>query len=42
MLEVSEDWKIANVTPLFREGRNEDWQSYRSVSLTLIPAKVME
>jgi len=42
MLEVSEDWKTENVTPVVRKGRNEDWQSHRSASLTLIPANVME
>lgn len=41
-LEVSEDWKTANVTPDFNKGRNKDWQSDRSVILTLISAKAME
>ncbi|KFP24416.1 RNA-directed DNA polymerase from mobile element jockey, partial [Colius striatus] len=40
--EVPEDWRKANVTPLFKEGRKDDSGSYRSVSLTSSPGKVME
>ncbi|GAB0183856.1 mitochondrial enolase superfamily member 1 [Grus japonensis] len=40
--EVSEDWRKANVTPVFKKGKKEDPGNYRPVSLTSIPGKVME
>ncbi|GAB0182037.1 mitochondrial enolase superfamily member 1 [Grus japonensis] len=40
--EVLEDWRKANVTPAFKKGRKEDPGNYRPVSLTSIPAKMME
>ena len=42
MGEVPKDWRIANVTPIFKKGKKEDPGSYRPVSLTSIPGKVME
>lgn len=39
--EVPKDWKKANVSPVFKKSKNEDPGNYRSVSLTLIPVKVM-
>jgi len=38
----SEDWKKANVTPMFKKGKKEYLWICRLVSLTLIPGKVME
>ncbi|GAB0183198.1 mitochondrial enolase superfamily member 1 [Grus japonensis] len=32
--EVPEDWRKANVTPVFKKGRKEDPGNYRPVSLT--------
>ncbi|KFP30250.1 RNA-directed DNA polymerase from mobile element jockey, partial [Colius striatus] len=40
--EVPEDWRKANVTPVFKKGRKNDPGNYRPVSLTSIPGKVME
>ncbi|KFQ19400.1 hypothetical protein N332_02416, partial [Mesitornis unicolor] len=40
--EVSVDWRLANVTPIYRKGRKEDPGNYRAVSLTSVPGKVME
>ena len=40
--EVSEDWRLADVTPIFKEGHKEDPGNYRPVSLTSVPGKVME
>ncbi|PKU48584.1 rna-directed dna polymerase from mobile element jockey- hypothetical protein [Limosa lapponica baueri] len=40
--EVPEDWRKANVIPVFKKGKKEDPGNYRPVSLTSIPGKVME
>ena len=42
MGEVPEDWRNANVTPLFKKGKKEGPGNDELVSLTSIPAKVME
>lgn len=39
--EVTEEWKKANVTPVFRKGKKED-AGYMLVSLTSSPGKIME
>ena len=40
--EVPEDWRIANVSLVFRKGKKEDVGNSRPVSLTSVPRKVME
>jgi len=39
---VPQDWKKANVTPLFKKGCRQDPGNYRPVSLTSIACKVLE
>jgi len=39
---VPEDWRKANVTPIFKRGKKEDQGNYRPVGLTSIPGKMME
>jgi len=40
--EVPEDWRKANVIPIFKKGKKKDPENYRPVSLPSIPGKVME
>ena len=40
--EVPEDWRLADVTPVYKKGRKEDLGNYRPVSLTSVPGKVTE
>ena len=40
--DVSADWRLANVMPIFKKGRKGDPGSYRPISLTLVSGKVME
>jgi len=39
---VPEDWRKANVTPIFKKGKKEDPRNYRPVSLTSTREKTME
>ncbi|KAK4828141.1 hypothetical protein QYF61_023939 [Mycteria americana] len=40
--EVPGDWRLANVTPIYKKGRKEDPGNYRPVSLTSVLRKLME
>ena len=39
---VPEDWRRANITPIFKKGSKSDTGNYRPISLTSIPCKIME
>ena len=40
--KVPEDWRLANVIPVYKKGWREDPGNCRPVSLTSVPGKIME
>jgi len=40
--EVPDDWRIVNVTPIYKKSQKEDPGNYRPGSLTLVLGKLME
>ena len=40
--QVPEDWRVPNVTTLFKKGSREQLGNYRPVSLTSVVGKVLE
>jgi len=38
--EVSDDWRITNVAPIYKKGWKEDPGKYRHVSPTSVPGKI--
>ena len=40
--DVPADWRLPNVTPIFKKGQKDDPGSYRPISLTSVCGKVME
>ena len=40
--EVPEDWKAANVTPIYKKDSKQDLLNYRPISLTSVPCKLLE
>jgi Reverse transcriptase (RNA-dependent DNA polymerase)/Endonuclease-reverse transcriptase len=40
--DVPEDWRMANVTPIYKKGAKTDPANYRPVSLTAVSCKILE
>ena len=40
--EIPQDWRSADITPVYKKGKKSDPANYRPISLTSIPCKLME
>ena len=40
--EIPQDWRIANISPIFKKGKKNNPGNYRPVSLTSVSCKIME
>jgi len=40
--DVPPEWKLANVTPIYKKGNKSSPSNYRPVSLTVVPHKIFE
>jgi len=40
--EVPDDWRLTNVTPVYKKGQKEYPGNYRPVSLTSVPGRIVE
>lgn len=38
--QISADWKLVNLVPIFKKGKKKDPRNYRPVSLTPVPGYV--
>ena len=39
---IPKEWKLANISPIFKKGKKSNAGNYRPVSLTSVPCKVMQ
>ncbi|CAM5107883.1 unnamed protein product [Natator depressus] len=42
MGEIPEEWKRANIVPIYKKGNKDNPGNYRPVSLTSVPGKIMQ